>query len=141
MIGAGDSPNLIFHPCGVGVGGGWKFFRRRPTGEGGQNRNKIMKFWFLRWRPPVGADRSVSSRRYGRTSPKIMGIKDNLKLFKRVRQHIENLEKTHAHMKTITLPKVLECLEKETNEILIPEVISRRARKAVERMVAIGRSH
>jgi len=45
------------------------------------------------------------------------------------------------HMKTITLPKVLECLEKETNEILIPEVISRRARKAVERMVAIGRSH
>ena len=45
------------------------------------------------------------------------------------------------HMKTITLPKVLECLEKETNEILIPEVISRRARKAVERMIAIGRSH
>jgi quinolinate synthase len=45
------------------------------------------------------------------------------------------------HMKTITLPKVLECLEKETNEILIPDVISRRARKAVERMVAIGRSH
>jgi len=45
------------------------------------------------------------------------------------------------HMKTITLPKVLDCLEKETNEILIPEVISRRARKAVERMVAIGRSH
>ena len=45
------------------------------------------------------------------------------------------------HMKTITLPKVLDCLEKETNEILIPEIISRRARKAVERMVAIGRSH
>ena len=45
------------------------------------------------------------------------------------------------HMKTITLPKVLECLEKETNEILIPEVISRKARKAVERMVAVGRSH
>ena len=45
------------------------------------------------------------------------------------------------HMKTITLPKVLECLENETNEILIPEIISRRARKAVERMVAIGRSH
>ena len=45
------------------------------------------------------------------------------------------------HMKTITLPKVLECLEKETNEILIPEIISRKARKAVERMVAIGRSH
>ena len=44
-------------------------------------------------------------------------------------------------MKTITLPKVLECLKNETNEILIPEIISRRARKAVERMVAIGRSH
>lgn len=45
------------------------------------------------------------------------------------------------HMKTITLPKVLKCLEEETNEILIPEVISQKARKAVERMVAIGRSH
>jgi len=45
------------------------------------------------------------------------------------------------HMKTITLPKVLECLENETNEILIPEIISRKARKAVERMIAIGRSH
>jgi len=45
------------------------------------------------------------------------------------------------HMKTITLPKILDCLEKETNEILIPEVISRKARKAVERMVAVGRSH
>ena len=43
------------------------------------------------------------------------------------------------HMKTITLPKILDCLEKETNEILIPEIISRKARKAVERMVAIGR--
>jgi len=31
------------------------------------------------------------------------------------------------HMKTITLSKVLECLENETNEILIPEIISRRA--------------
>ena len=45
------------------------------------------------------------------------------------------------YMKTITLSKVLECLEKETNEILIPEIISRKAQKAVERMVAIGRSH
>ena len=45
------------------------------------------------------------------------------------------------HMKTITLSKVLDCLESETNEILIPEIISRKARKAVERMVAIGRSH
>jgi quinolinate synthase len=45
------------------------------------------------------------------------------------------------HMKTITLPKILDCLEKETNEILIPEIISRKARKAVERMVNVGRSH
>ena len=45
------------------------------------------------------------------------------------------------HMKTITLSKVLDCLEKETNEILIPEIISRKARRAVERMVAVGRSH
>ena len=45
------------------------------------------------------------------------------------------------HMKTITLQKILDCLEKETNEILIPEVISRKARKAVQRMIAIGRSH
>ena len=44
------------------------------------------------------------------------------------------------HMKTITLPKILDCLEKETNEILIPVVISRKARKAVERMVVVGRS-
>ena len=45
------------------------------------------------------------------------------------------------HMKTITLSKILDCLEKETNEILIPEIISRRAHRAVERMIAIGRSH
>ncbi len=45
------------------------------------------------------------------------------------------------HMKTITLSKVLDCLEKETNEILIPEIISRKARRAVERMVAVGRGH
>ena len=45
------------------------------------------------------------------------------------------------YMKSISLPKILECLEKETNEILIPEVIINKARKSVERMVAIGRSH
>jgi len=45
------------------------------------------------------------------------------------------------YMKTITLPKILDCLETETNEILIPEIISRKARKAVKRMAAIGRSH
>ena len=45
------------------------------------------------------------------------------------------------YMKSITLPKILECLENETNEILIPEIISRKARKAVERMIAVGRVH
>ncbi len=45
------------------------------------------------------------------------------------------------YMKSISLPKVLECLEKETNEILIPEVIIKKAQRAVERMVAVGRSH
>ena len=45
------------------------------------------------------------------------------------------------HMKTITLPKILDCLENETNEILISETIARKARKAVERMVTVGRSH
>ena len=45
------------------------------------------------------------------------------------------------HMKSITLPKILDCLENENNEILIPETISRKARKAVERMVAVGRGH
>ena len=45
------------------------------------------------------------------------------------------------HMKRISLPKILECLEKESNEILIPETIIKKAQKAVERMVQIGRSH
>ncbi len=45
------------------------------------------------------------------------------------------------HMKRISLQKILECLEKETNEILIPEIIIKKAQKAVERMVAVGRSH
>jgi len=45
------------------------------------------------------------------------------------------------YMKTISLPKILECLEKETNEILIPEIIIKKAQRAVERMVAVGRSH
>ena len=45
------------------------------------------------------------------------------------------------YMKTISLPKILRCLENETNEILIPEIISIKARKAVERMVAVGRNN
>ena len=45
------------------------------------------------------------------------------------------------YMKTISLPKILECLEKESNEILIPEVTIKKAQRAVERMVLVGRSH
>ena len=43
------------------------------------------------------------------------------------------------YMKTITLPKILECLENESNEILIPNDVITKARKAVERMTTIGR--
>jgi len=45
------------------------------------------------------------------------------------------------YMKKISLQKILKCLEKETNEILIPEIIIKKAQRAVERMVAVGRSH
>jgi len=45
------------------------------------------------------------------------------------------------YMKKISLQKILECLEKETNEILIPEIIIKKAQRAVERMVQVGRSH
>jgi len=45
------------------------------------------------------------------------------------------------YMKTISLPKILDCLEKESNEILIPDLVIKKAQRAVERMVAIGRSH
>ena len=38
--------------------------------------NKIEIFVFSGWGPPVGADRSVSSRQYGRTSWLILGIKE-----------------------------------------------------------------
>jgi len=44
------------------------------------------------------------------------------------------------YMKTISLPKILECLEKESNEILIPDEIIKKAQKAVERKVKVGRS-
>ena len=43
------------------------------------------------------------------------------------------------HMKKITLPKILECLENETNEILMSDEIIEKARKPVERMAEIGR--
>jgi len=43
------------------------------------------------------------------------------------------------HMKKITLPKVLDCLENETNELIIDKETIEKARKSVERMAEIGR--
>ena len=43
------------------------------------------------------------------------------------------------YMKKITLPKILSCLEKENNEIIIPENLMDKARQSVERMTSIGR--
>ncbi len=43
------------------------------------------------------------------------------------------------HMKKITLPKILDCLKNETNEILMSEDTINKARKSVERMAEIGR--
>jgi quinolinate synthase len=43
------------------------------------------------------------------------------------------------YMKKITLQKILDCLENETNEILIEDKIAKAARKSVQRMTEIGR--
>jgi len=43
------------------------------------------------------------------------------------------------YMKKITLPKILNCLEKENNEILIPDNLLEKAKLSVERMTSIGR--
>jgi len=43
------------------------------------------------------------------------------------------------YMKKITLPKILDCLEKESNEIIIPDNLIDRARLSVEKMTLIGR--
>ena len=43
------------------------------------------------------------------------------------------------HMKRITLPKILDCLKNESNEILMSEEIIKKARKSVEKMAEIGR--
>ena len=43
------------------------------------------------------------------------------------------------YMKKITLPKILDCLEKETNEIIIPKNLIKKARQSVEKMTLIGR--
>ena len=43
------------------------------------------------------------------------------------------------HMKKITLPKILDCLENETGEIIMNQETIDKARLSVEKMVAIGR--
>ena len=43
------------------------------------------------------------------------------------------------HMKKITLPKILACLENETGEIIMDQETISKARLSVEKMVAIGR--
>ena len=43
------------------------------------------------------------------------------------------------HMKKITLPKILDCLENETGEIIMDKKTIDKARLSVEKMVAIGR--
>jgi len=43
------------------------------------------------------------------------------------------------HMKKITLPKVLDCLENEKNELIMDAETIEKARKSVERMAEIGR--
>ena len=43
------------------------------------------------------------------------------------------------HMKRITLPKILDCLENETNEIIMTDETIKKARKSVERMTKVGR--
>jgi quinolinate synthase len=43
------------------------------------------------------------------------------------------------HMKRITLQKILHALETMQYEVLVDEDVARRARRAVERMLEIGR--
>ena len=43
------------------------------------------------------------------------------------------------HTKKITLPKILDCLENETNELIMDKKTIEKARKSVERMAEIGR--
>ena len=43
------------------------------------------------------------------------------------------------HMKRITLPKILDCLKNETNEIIMSDETIEKARKSVEKMAEIGR--
>ena len=46
-----------------------------------------------------------------------------------------------AYMKVTTLPKVKRALERLEHRITVPEEIAKRARRAIERMIAIGGQH
>ena len=43
-----------------------------------------------------------------------------------------------VHEKQLAYPKYWNALKKKTNEILIPEIIIKKAQRAVERMIAVG---
>ena len=43
------------------------------------------------------------------------------------------------HMKRITLPNIHACLRDLRNEVTVPADVAQRARKALERMLAVGR--
>src|SRR5436309_2723930 len=46
-----------------------------------------------------------------------------------------------AYMKVTTLPKVKRALERLEHRITVPDAVARRARRAIERMIAIGGQH
>ena len=54
------------------------------------------------------------------------------------RFHAANERASCAYMKVTTLPKVVDALERLQHRITVPEHVARRARRAIERMVAIG---
>jgi quinolinate synthase len=54
------------------------------------------------------------------------------------RFHAANERASCAYMKVTTLPKVREALVRNQHRITVPPAVARRARKAIERMVAIG---
>jgi quinolinate synthase len=54
------------------------------------------------------------------------------------RFHAANERASCAYMKVTTLPKVRDALVRNQHRITVPPEIARRARKAIERMIAIG---
>jgi quinolinate synthase len=54
------------------------------------------------------------------------------------RFHAANERASCAYMKVTTLPKVREALIRNQHRITVPPDVARRARKAIERMIAIG---